>query len=392
MGYLGTMLPRYLARLGADVHYLSLDLPPYWQIPDMREHYKRLVGEEWLTPGRVAVHDGYTVHVLNHHMVGGQPRMPGLRRKLQELKPDVVYSLSAVGWLALECAFAKPFLGFKLFTGSHMLASGFPFARRKRPWLSLEAIKVILSRWIPGRFVSLMTEKCYAPTVDCAEIAWRFFGVQRRKVEVMHLGVDTEVFFPVSSAADESERSQTRRELDVLEDEILVVNSGKLTAEKNVLLVAQAVAKLRASGRAFRLLCIGEGGQRDALAAAPWTTVLPFQPYQGLARFYRAADIAIWPTTESTSMLDAAACGVPIIVSDGIVYRDHVDGNGLVVRMNDLEDLLAKLIELMDPKLRARLGKAGAEKMATRFSWREHVRRRMTEYQQSIRAAAVSRP
>jgi hypothetical protein len=37
MGYLGTVLPRYLASLGADVHVIALTLPPYYQLKDSRK-------------------------------------------------------------------------------------------------------------------------------------------------------------------------------------------------------------------------------------------------------------------------------------------------------------------------------------------------------------------
>jgi len=385
MGYLGTMLPKYLARLGAEVHVLALDLPPYWQQPELRAHYMRLIGEEWFVPGRIAPYDGYTVHILRHQQVGRLVRMPDLRRKLAELKPDVVYSQTAVGWLPLECAFWKLVYGFRLFTGSHMLASGFPFARKAHPWRSREAIKVLLARWLPGRLISLLSEKCTAPTSDCAEIARRFFGVQKHKVEVRHLGVDTDVFFPVSTQEHATERAQTRRELGIEDEEILCTYSGKLTAEKNAMIIAQAVNQLRKEGQKFRFVCIGEGAQKDELSKAEWTTVLPFMPYQALGRYYRAADIAIWPTNESTSMLDAAACGVPIIVSDGIVYREHVDGNGLVIRLGDLADLVAKLKRLADVKLRSQLGAVGAEKMVTQFSWLAHARARLAAYEQALR-------
>lgn len=385
MGYIGTMLPKYLARLGADVHVLALDLPPYWQQPELHAHYKRLIGEEWFVPGRVSAEDGYTVHILKHERVGRLVRMPDMRRKLAELAPDVVYSQAAVGPMPLEAALWKIPYGYRLFTGSHMLASGFPFARKAHPWRSREAIKVLLARWIPGRFISLLTENCIAPTIDCGQIAWRFFGVQRRKVRVMHLGVDTDVFFPVSTPEHAAERAQVRRELGVADEELVCIYTGKLTAEKNVLIIAQAVKRLREAGRKFRLVCIGEGVHKDALAKAEWTTVLPFMPYQKLGRYYRASDIAIWPTNESTSMLDAAACGVPLIVSDGIVYRDHVDGNGLVIKMGDLADLVAKLTSLTDAGRRAELGRAGAAKMLDHFSWLAHARRRLDDYEQAVR-------
>jgi len=380
-GYLSVMLPKFLARLGAEVHLLTLDLPPYWSVPTMRRHYEELVGAEWLVPGRVAPHDGYTVHVLPHRLVGGLMLMGGLAPKLRELRPDVVYSASAIGWIALQAALLKPFLGYTLFTGSHTAASTFPLFHDASPWYAPRRLRVFMSRAIPGRLISLATERCYSPTVDCAEIAWRYFGVQRRKVGVMHLGVDTDVYFPVRDDATRAEREGVRRELGVGPQEIVAIYTGKLTPEKHTGLLVQAVGRLRQRGLSYRTLVIGEGPQRDEVAAMENVVMLPYQRYDRLARYYRASDVAVWPTNESTSMLDAAACGLPLIVSDGIVYRDHVDGNGIVYKMNDLEALVGALERLSDGDERARLGAIGAEKMATRFSWLDHARRRLDEYE-----------
>lgn len=387
-GYFGVMFPKYLARLGAEVHLLTLDLPPYWQVPSMRRHYEQLLGAEWLTPGRVAMQDGYTVHVMPHERVLGFMRMRGMAAKLRALRPDVVYSLSAIGWMALEAALLKPFLGYQLFTGSHTAASTFPLYRAGLPWYAPARLRAFATRAVPGRIVSLATVRCYGPTVDCAEIAWRFFGVQRHKTAVMHLGVDTDVFFPVAGSAHEAERAAARAELGFAPGDVVAIYTGKLTAEKNVALLADAVAKLRERGLPYRALVVGDGPERDALAERPHVTLLPYQSYERLGRYYRAADVGVWPTNESTSMLDAAACGLPLVVSDGIVYRDHVEGNGLVYHMNDLGSLVATLALLAEGDRRRALGAAGARKMAEHFSWLSHARRRLAEYEAAVRGDA----
>ena len=89
-------------------------------------------------------------------------------------------------------------------------------------------------------------------------------------------------------------------------------------------------------------------------------------------------------------MLDAAACGLPLIISDGVVYREHVEGNGLVYRMNDLNDLVTKLLELESPDVRVRLGAHGAEKMRSEFSWDFVARRRISHYRQALGSEALS--
>jgi glycosyltransferase involved in cell wall biosynthesis len=117
----------------------------------------------------------------------------------------------------------------------------------------------------------------------------------------------------------------------------------------------------------------------------PFCKVLDFMPYYELGEFYRSADVGVWPTNESISMLDAAACGLPLIVSDGIGYFDHVIGNGLVYHMNDLNSLIEKLYELKDLKYRMELGVFGSTKIKSHFSWDLIAKRRLNDYELSLR-------
>jgi glycosyltransferase involved in cell wall biosynthesis len=377
LGYIANCLPPALARLGAEVHVVSLDLLPYYYLRDHAQTYGAFYADEALQPGVTAA-EGYTLHVLPHRRQLGYVRAAGLAATLRALAPDIVQTAAAIGWLPLDAAVLQPRLGFKLFTGNHNTISTFHLLTQRRPSpLDPAWVQSFLTRAIPGRLIGLVTEKCYGVTVDCAEIAWRFYGVPRAKVEVMHLGVDTAVFHPDGDAA---ERETLRTELGVAPDDILCVYTGKLNQEKDALILARAVAHLRAAGAPYAGLFIGEGVQRAAIAATPGCTVLPFMPYQALGRYYRAADIGVWPTNESTSMLDAAACGLPLVISDVVTYRDHVDGNGLVARIHDLADLERCLLELKDPAARRRLGAHGAAKMARDFSWDVIARRRMDDY------------
>jgi glycosyltransferase involved in cell wall biosynthesis len=380
MGYLGNMLPKYLARLGADVHVVTTDLPFYYSLPDFKQTYDTFIQSNSLSPGSVEKYDGYILHILPHKKVLGYVQMIGWLEKLKEIKPDIVQAFPTIGWVPLNAALAKSVLKYKLFTGNHTSASTFPLYYKHLSIFNRELIKCFIARTIPGRIVSLATEKCYCATIDCAEIAWRFFGVQKQKVEVMHLGVDTDFFFPITSSSLSQERIALREKLGIPNDEIVCIYTGKLTETKNAILLAQAVQKLRDKGKNFMALFIGDGVQKEDIQRYPFCKVLSFMPYFELGVYYRASDIAVWPTNESTSMLDATACGLPLIVSDGIVYRDHVEGNGLVYKMNNLDDLVNNLLSLSDDKYRKELGDFGANKMAIHFSWETLAKQRLNDY------------
>src|SRR5712671_1435155 len=237
MAYLEHTLAKYLARLGAEVHVLTTDLQPYYQLPDFESTYGTFAKENELRAGTIEEHDGYRLHVLPHRVLLGYVRMRGMGEKLAALRPDVVQAFNALGWLSLEAALLQPMSGFRLFTGNHTALTGFPQARNANGW-NLGAIKTLLSRTMPGRIVSWRTEKCYGVTVDCSEIAWRYFGVQRSKIETMHLGVDSDFFFPIETDAHAEDRLNTRRVLGFNEKDIVCIYTGKLTVRKNALILA----------------------------------------------------------------------------------------------------------------------------------------------------------
>jgi glycosyltransferase involved in cell wall biosynthesis len=390
MGYLDTLLPKYLARLGVDAHVVTMDLPPYYRMASHDEVFGNFQPSAELYPGATYTVDGYTVHVLGHKKIMGHMRMIDMQKELRLLRPDIVQTTTAIGWLPLDAMIGKMEIGYKLFTGNHNAASTFSLARQHGSMLNGEMVQCILTRYVPGRIVSFLTEKCYGVTKDCAEIAWRFYGVQRRKVEVMHLGVDTDFFYQCDDGVTSAirDRRELRCRLGFKDDEIVCIYTGKLTEEKNALILGRAIEKLRGLGKPYRGLFVGEGVQKESIQAFPSCVVLGFMNYRKLAPYYRASDIAVWPTNESISMLDAAACGLPLIVSDGIVYRDHVEGNGCVYRMNDLDDLVRALGGLEPLEKRRLLGDPGAKKMREQFSMESVAKRRLNDYE----VALSSRP
>ena len=381
MGYSNTMLARYLARLGADVHYIATDLPVYHKSQDARSAYDQFSADATMTPGATEQYDGYTVHCVGHRNVLGVPMFVGLIDKLREIRPDIVQLYINAGWVPLQAAAAKALLGFKLFSAAHTTISVFPLARRAtRPW-DREWIANLLTRVIPGRVVSAFTEKCYAATGDCATVATRFYGMPNNKIEIAPLGVDTENFYPARTIDELRGRASTRADLGFADDDIVCIYTGQFTSGKNPIILARAVAMLRARGASVRGLFIGNGPQRNELAACDGCVVLPFRPHRELPNYYRASDIGVWPTQESMSMLDAAACGLPIIVNDTLLAHERIDGNGVTYRLNDVADLAEKIAQLTNSDLRNRLGANGALRISQLFSWKGIASRRLADYE-----------
>lgn len=387
MGYLENMLPKYLVRLGAEVDVVASSLPPNHHQRSAQQTYRDFA--QCLAPGSVETLDGFRLHVLEHSILLGHVRLIGLRQKLRELRPDIVQTMTPIGWIAIEAAWNRLRFGYHLFCGCHYHASVFPLAQKDAPFFHPARMQCYLQRGLHGRIVSYATEKYYAISPDCAEVAERFFGVPNSKLEVCPLGVDTETFHPVVSAEEHAERTALRERLGFREGEIVRVYSGRFGDDKNPLLLARAIAQLVAAGAPFRGLFIGNGLQAEKIDRCPGCVTHPFIPMRQLGAFYRACEVGVWPAQESMSMLDALACGLPLIANDTMHAPERLSGTGLQYRLGDAEDLARALRFLGDARLRETFGAEGARRMREEFSWEAIAARRIRDYA-SVLSAKVS--
>lgn len=379
MGYIENCLPKALAALGHEVHVLTSNAQTYATSPLYEDTYGSFLGPPFVACGVRAL-DGYTLHRLPLVRWRGRLGIRGLLGALFRLRPDVVQTLDMVSLATYQAALAKILVGFRLFTANHVHASVFPLAAEQRPgmWRSLRTFGALT---VPGRLIALATTKCYAVSVDAAEIAIRYLGMPARKVTIAALGVDTDVFTHADDDAKCAERDARRAALGFAEEEIVCVYSGRLSADKDPLVLARAVSRLIAEGERYRGLFIGEGPQKEAIRVLHGCVVHPFVPYFDLAPLYRAADVGVWPRQESTSMLDASACGLPLVISDRVRATERISGSGITYGEGDARDLMRALRELNDPASRRALGLTGARRMAAEYSWLAIARRRVADYQ-----------
>jgi glycosyltransferase involved in cell wall biosynthesis len=281
-------------------------------------------------------------------------------------------------------ALQKPFAGYALFAETHQhLSVVRPFLKQPGSWLRKGIYR--LTRTLPTSLSSLAVERCYATAPDCAEVARRFYGVPQRKLKVQSLGADTEIFHPVQTTADAEARAALRCRLGYGDEDVVCVFTGRFSPDKNPLLLARAIDAMHEHAPRFKALFVGDGAQKDEILACRNTTVVPFMKYRSLAEYYRAADIAVWPTQESMSMLDAASTGLPIVVSNRVGEVERVSGNGRMYDENDLASMAAALQSLASPAERRTLGAEGRRKMVDGFNWARYAEAVEADYEAALR-------
>jgi glycosyltransferase involved in cell wall biosynthesis len=200
---------------------------------------------------------------------------------------------------------------------------------------------------------------------------WIERGIPAERLHILPRGLDTKLFEP----AKRDRSFWTARGLREGETGMLFV--GRVSKEKNLDLLVAATRRLAEQGTPLRPLIVGDGPYMAEMKRLLGDAI--FTGYLGgedLARAYASADFFAFPSTTDTFgnvILEAQACGIPVIVSDIGGPRDLVEHgiDGFITKANDAEDL-AKAIRALadDPVLRARLGAAARKRVENR-DWTE---------------------
>jgi glycosyltransferase involved in cell wall biosynthesis len=383
MGYSENCLSRALAKLGHDVHVVASIYNVYGTEPSYDATYRAFLGPPATAVGSRTV-DGYSLHRLDASLVSGYVNIRGLNAKVRELAPDVVHSLEVASLPTYKLATLKPFARFKLFTETHQTLSVMRPYMRDRNGHRLKRAAYRMTRTVPSFLASLTIETCYAVTPDCYEVARRFYGVPAAKLKLLSLGADTDTFHPVETDDDRESRRQLRARLGYSDEDIVCVYTGRFTNDKNPLLLARALDALTETDPRYKGLFIGDGEQKAEIARSRNTTVRPFMTHANLAQHYRAADIGVWPRQESMSMIDAAASGVPIVVTNRIGEPGRVTGNGKMYEENDASDLAAVIKSFVSADERRAYGAVGRRKIVEGFSWNSFARTVEADFNASL--------
>jgi len=380
MGYSENCLPKALAALGHDVHLVTSNAQIYYNLPNYKKIYEPFLGPPLVSCGTRKI-DGFTLYRLPFSILRNYIWVKGLISIVKQIQPAIVQSFDPNSLGTLKLALYQSSLQYKLFTESHIHASVITATGTKRGWTQL--LKSHLQKAI-GRRISRQSTMCYSISQDAAEVAVQFFGVNPHRLKVQSLGVDTDIFHPVTGSLDRDRRKAIRDAIGFAEDTIVAIYTGRLSEDKNPYCLAQAIGMLAQVGTGYRGLFIGDGPQADKIKATPGCVVLPFMLSTQLGDYYRAADIGVWPKQESTSQLDAACSGLPIIISDRTKVPERIDGNGLTYRENDVADLFKKLLDLHEPDTRRRMGILGSERISKSFSWKAIASIRVADYHEAL--------
>ncbi|NRF71829.1 glycosyltransferase [Aquincola sp. S2] len=262
------------------------------------------------------------------------------QRLIERAEPDLIEVADAgvLGWAALAAArrLRVPVVACCLYELPTALGG----------WFGQHTRSGHLARWVERstgaylrRFYAHFDE-VLAPSESTVRVL-RGFGVSN--VRLQSLGVDSALFTP--RLREPAWRWQLERLIGAAPGSTLLLYAGRFEADKNLPLLVEAVRQL---GPRCLLLAVGSGPLPPTGAQV---RVLAPQPDHRLARLMANVDGFVHAGDRETfglAVLEAMACGTPVITSGYGALPELAEGAGLVVRSRDPADWAAALATLLE--------------------------------------------
>ena len=188
--------------------------------------------------------------------------------------------------------------------------------------------------------------------------------------------------------------------MDALTDHPRLLFLGRIEPRNGLGTLLDAMPRIRARFPGAVLTVVGDGPwrryyERRARAGNLGTSVrFVGQVFGDRPSYYRSADLYLCPTTIASfgvTLLEAMACGTPMIVSDNLGFRSVIDGGqeAVIIPKDDPMVWADTTIALLgDPARRAAMGRAGVEK-AQRFAWPRIARQELAVYERVLGRSAT---
>jgi glycosyltransferase involved in cell wall biosynthesis len=232
--------------------------------------------------------------------------------------------------------------------------------------------------WLRGLDRTLRTAtRIIVPSAATGRDVQELYGVEGDRIDVIPLGVDTNVFRP---PAEEDVRA-VRQRFGIDGPYVLFLG---LDPRKNLPTMIDAFARLPTATRPTLVLAGGEPW--DPTGRSPVTEVLDSISHEVRERIVLTgyvqestkaallggAQVLAYPSLYEgfgLPVLEAMACGTPVLTSNVSALPELVDGAGVLVDPTDADAIAAGIETLTsDDALRARLRAAGVAR-AGEFSW-----------------------
>lgn len=284
-----------------------------------------------------------------------------LKSLIVEERYDMIHCHTPMGGVIgrLAARKARKTWGTKVIYTAH----GFHFytGAPKPNWLIYYPIEKALSK-LTDSLVTI-NEEDYRLALDRK---FKALGIHR----VHGVGIDTDAYHPIHSL----QRQVLRTEYQYAAEDFLLFYAAEFNKNKNQQLLIRALASMKHRMPSAKLLLAGDGvlleSCRQLAGELGVTERVDFLGYRNdIESLMKISDIAVASSYREglpVNIMEAMACGLPIVASDNRGHRELVDdrGNGYIVPADQHELFGLRMHALYQSKeLYARMSKHSERKM-----------------------------
>ena len=366
-GYQEYYISKEHKKMGHDVYVIASDmLYPFSNIEKMfKDSGIKYTGRK--RKDRLSIIDGLKVYWLPHYIEYNDFILcRGVKKTLEKIKPDIVFAHESRQGLTCQAAFYKDNLGFKLVVDQHDFYHKIPGKIKTL----LRNIEYFGFRKFLIDYNLRKADKIIAVTKPTREFLIKSHKVNPKKIELIELGVDTDLY-----CHRKNEAIKLRKKLGIKEDEVILMFVGTIFRRKNLELLMNAFNEIYKDYKTT-LLIVGEGDKEymnELRSLAKKLNLGNKMIFNGFAKrkelpiYYSMADVGVWPANNSVSIIEAMACKLPIVMVDWQMPHLVSHNNGFKFPFDDKKTLKKYLIKLIKNKrLRQKMG-ANSYKAATKF-------------------------
>jgi len=238
-------------------------------------------------------------------------------------------------------------------------------------------LRIYLIKAVNG-LIYRLADRVIAVSEEIQEIVYKTYGLEDSKVLVLKNGIIFEN--GVSKSED------LNGEFPHSENKLKVIAVGRLVPLKGFDILIKAVAEVVKQGiKDLLVIVVGDGEERLRLEKLILDLKLDsYVKLLGLRHdaiaLMKASDLFVMPSHYeglSIAMIEAMACGLPIIASDAPGLRNYIknDQNGLLFPVADQKALAKCILHLAnDKKLRIRLSHEARKSFKKKFDMHNNVK------------------
>ena len=213
-------------------------------------------------------------------------------------------------------------------------------------------------------------------------------GIPADKIDVTPLGYDSAVYRPLPPT--EAEQFRSKHGLPAR----FWLYVGTLEPRKNLSTLLGAYDRLAKAERLPLILGGGIGWRGGAILAeieqrglGEWVRHIGFVPAADLPFWYNCAEAFLYPSVFEgfgLPVLEAMACGTPVVTSDAAALRELAGAVGKCVSSGDMAAWAAELKRVKSDETWREAARSGGLQLAKQFSWARTAELTVSSYRKAL--------